>query len=172
MLQVNDCFYCKDYSSVYIVRKVLADNLIEIDDLFAYKGHNTRCSYAVHSVPRAVKTEWLTNWYVKIDPDPVFRILKLLRLNNIACEAIIKRAPILQVSSVYFYRFDGYFCIGTKKESFNIGDHLLCVIEVKRPATFQHLSLEVFREIKTIVTNNFDLIDNLWNSFSELKANG
>ena len=172
MLQVNDCLYCKAYSSVYIVRKVLANNSIEVDDLFAYKSHDSRCSYAVHSVPSAVKPEWLTNWNIKINPDPVFRILKLLKLNSIACEAIIKKAPILQVSSVYLYKFYEYFCIGTKTEHFDIGEDLLCVVEVHQPATFQHVSLQVFREIKTIVTNNLDLIDDLWNSFSELKVNG
>lgn len=172
MIQVNDCFYCERQASVHIVRKVLKDNSLEVDDLFAYKGHPSRRNYAVYLVPRLIKVNWIEDHYVKINPDPVFRILKLLKLNNIACEAIIKKAPILQVSSVYLYRFDLHFCIGTKKENFDIGENLLCAVEIKQPATFQHVSLQVFREIKTIVNNNLDLIDNLWNSFSELKANG
>lgn len=170
-MQVNDCFYSKKYSSVYIVTKIVSEDFIEVNDLFAFKTLSTRCSYAVYSMPRQLKVSWM-NGYRQIDPDPVFKILKILRLNNIACEAIIKNAPTLKVSSVYLYNFKNYFCIKDKDHGFDIGNDLLCTVEAKQDVAFRHVSLQVFREIETIVNDNLDLIDDLWNSFSELKANG
>lgn len=170
-MQVNDCFYSKEYSSVYIVTKIVSDDFIEVNDLFAFRSLNARCSYAVYSMPRQLKVSWI-HGYKQINSDPVFKILKILRLNNIACSAIIKNTPTLKVSSIYLYDFKNYFCIKDKNRGFDIGNDLLCTIEAKQDVAFRHVSLQVFREIKTIVTNNLDLIDDLWNSFSESKANG
>lgn len=170
-MQVNDCFYSKKYSSVYIVTKIMSEDFIEVKDLFAFKTLNTRCSYAVYTMPKQLKVSWMRS-YRQIDSDPVFKILKILRLNNIACSAIIKNAPILKVSSVYLYDFKNYFCIKDKNHGFGIGSDLLCTVEAKQDVAFRHVSLQVFREIKTIVNDNLDLIDNLWNTFSESKANG
>lgn len=170
-MQVNDCFYSKKYSSVYIVTKIVSEDFIEVNDLFAFKTLSTRCSYAVYSIPRQLKVSWM-HGYKQIDSASVFKILKILRLNNIACEAIIKKAPILKVSSIYLYDFEHYFCIKNKDHGFDIGSDLLCTVEATQNAAFRHVSLQVFREIETIVNDNLDLIDDLWNSFSELKANG
>lgn len=167
-MEVGDCFYSKKESSLYIIKSI-SNGIVMFDTLGKYINCKERSGYILFSQSVPVSTEFFALGK-RVDLTLSFKILKLLQVNFIVCKNILNSAE--PGNDAAFYIWSNHIYLYNENVAISIGDRILGVASYKLTLNEKQISTETFTRLLEEVNKTLDLIDEIWNIFSESKENG
>lgn len=160
MLQVNDCFYNKWEHSLVLITNIKEDGSYKVSFIQLYNISDNLKGCTLDNAWSA--TEKYFSDLKKVSSENFFKVAKLLKLNGVACNNIIKSAIHFQVGDVKVGREFGAIhvqcedhCIGFSEDDLVYSSTEIFKIEY-------YISLEVYNNIVEHCKNTFELINDVW----------